>query len=42
MSEKAGMRISFMKFMAFGMPVMVMTVVLSTVYVIVRYYVLKI
>jgi len=42
MSEKTGKRISFMKFMAYGMPVMVMTVAVSTVYVWVRYYILKI
>jgi Na+/H+ antiporter NhaD/arsenite permease-like protein len=42
MSEKTGKRISFMKFVAYGMPVMVMTVAVSTVYVWVRYYILKI
>jgi Na+/H+ antiporter NhaD/arsenite permease-like protein len=42
MSEKAGRKISFMKFMAYGMPVMIMTVVLSTVYVWLRYYVFRI
>lgn len=42
MSEKAGKRISFMKFMAYGMPIMILTVVISTVYVWLRYYVLKI
>ena len=40
MSEKAGRKISFMKFMAYGMPLMIMTVVISTVYVWLRYYIL--
>jgi Na+/H+ antiporter NhaD/arsenite permease-like protein len=40
-SEKAGNRISFMKFMAYGIPIMIMTVFISTVYVWLRYYVLK-
>jgi len=38
MSEKAGKRISFMKFMAYGMPIMVLTVAIATVYVWLRYY----
>jgi Na+/H+ antiporter NhaD/arsenite permease-like protein len=38
MSEKAGKKISFMRFMAYGMPIMVMTVIISTVYVWLRYY----
>lgn len=42
MSEKAGRRISFMKFMAYGMPIMIMTVIISTLYVWLRYYVLNI
>ena len=42
MSEKAGKKISFMKFMAYGMPLMIMTVVIATIYVWLRYYVLKI
>jgi len=42
MSEKAGKKISFMKFMAYGMPIMFMTVAVSTVYVWLRYYILKI
>lgn len=42
MSEKLGKRISFGKFMLYGMPIMVMTVVISTVYVWLRYYVMKI
>lgn len=42
MSEKLGKRISFGKFMFYGMPIMVMTVAISTIYVWIRYYVLKI
>ncbi|MFZ3122988.1 MAG: ArsB/NhaD family transporter [Thermodesulfovibrionales bacterium] len=42
MSEKAGKKISFIKFMAYGMPLMIMTVVIATIYVWLRYYVLKI
>jgi Na+/H+ antiporter NhaD/arsenite permease-like protein len=42
MSEKAGKRISFGKFMLYGMPVMILTVAISTVYVWLRYYMLKI
>lgn len=42
MSEKAGKRISFMKFMVYGMPIMIMTVIVSTLYVWLRYYVMKI
>ena len=41
-SEKAGNKISFMKFMAYGMPIMIITVAVSTVYVWLRYYVIKI
>lgn len=40
MSEKAGNKISFMKFLAYGMPVMVLTVTISTLYVWIRYYLL--
>jgi Na+/H+ antiporter NhaD/arsenite permease-like protein len=42
MSEKAGRRISFMKFMLYGMPVMIMTVAIATAYVWLRYYIFKI
>ncbi|HWR90178.1 MAG TPA: ArsB/NhaD family transporter [Dissulfurispiraceae bacterium] len=42
MSEKAGRRISFLKFMAYGMPVMILTVLISTVYVWLRYYVIAV
>lgn len=41
MSEKAGKKISFMKFIAYGMPIMIVTVLMSTVYVWLRYYVLQ-
>ncbi|PIW83314.1 MAG: hypothetical protein COZ96_04070, partial [Nitrospirae bacterium CG_4_8_14_3_um_filter_70_85] len=40
MAEKAGRPISFAKFMAYGIPVMLMTLVISTVYLYLRYYVL--
>jgi len=42
MSEKIGQRISFMAFMKYGMPIMIMTVIVSTLYVWLRYYVFKI
>jgi Na+/H+ antiporter NhaD/arsenite permease-like protein len=42
MSEKAGRRISFMKFMAYGMPIMIMTVLISAIYVWLRYYLFRI
>jgi Na+/H+ antiporter NhaD/arsenite permease-like protein len=42
MSEKIGKRISFGKFMLYGMPVMILTVIISMIYVWLRYYVLKI
>jgi Na+/H+ antiporter NhaD/arsenite permease-like protein len=42
MSEKMGRKISFIKFMLYGMPIMVMTVAISTVYVWLRYYVFMI
>ncbi len=41
MSEKVGRRVSFLKFMAYGMPIMIITVAISTVYVWLRYYVVK-
>lgn len=41
-SEKSGRRISFLKFVAYGMPIMIMTIVLSTIYVWLRYYLIKI
>lgn len=42
MSEKAGRKITFLKFMLYGMPIMVLTVLVSAVYVWLRYYVLNI
>lgn len=42
MSEKLGKRISFGKFMLYGMPLMIMTVIIAMIYVWLRYYVLKI
>ncbi|MEW5766549.1 MAG: ArsB/NhaD family transporter [bacterium] len=38
-AERAGRRISFLKFMAYGMPVMILTVFISTIYVWLRYYI---
>ncbi len=40
MAEKAGHRISFLRFMAYGVPITIVTVILSMVYVLLRYYVL--
>ncbi len=40
MAEKAGRPISFGKFMAYGFPIMIMTLVISTIYIYLRYYVL--
>jgi Na+/H+ antiporter NhaD/arsenite permease-like protein len=40
MSEKTGNKISFGRFLLYGMPIMIMTVLVSTVYVWVRYYLL--
>ena len=42
MAEKAGRRISFIKFIAYGMPIMIVTVAVSSLYVWLRYYVLGI
>lgn len=41
LAERAGRKISFLKFMAYGMPVMILTVSISTVYVWLRYYYFK-
>ncbi len=41
MSERAGRKITFLRFMLYGMPIMVLTVVISTLYVWLRYYVLS-
>ena len=37
-SERAGQRISFLKFMLYGIPVTVAYLTVTTVYVVVRYY----
>lgn len=41
MSEKAGHKITFIEFLKYGLPVMVLTVFLAMIYVYVRYYYLK-
>ena len=41
MSEKAGRKISFARFAAYGLPVMLLTVAIAAVYVWLRYYVLR-
>ncbi len=38
MSEQAGKKISFLKFMAYGVPVTVLSLAVATLYVLVRYY----
>lgn len=42
MSEKMGRKITFGRFMLFGMPVMLMTVTIATIYVWLRYYVFQV
>jgi len=42
MAERVGKRITFARFMLYGMPIMILTVIISTIYVWLRYYVLKI
>ncbi len=42
MAERAGKRITFLRFMLYGMPIMILTVILSMIYVWLRYYVLKV
>ena len=41
MSEKMGRKISFMRFMAYGMPIMLVTVAIAMLYVWLRYYVFR-
>ncbi|HDH02013.1 MAG TPA: hypothetical protein ENH17_02665 [Nitrospirae bacterium] len=41
MAEKAGQKISFMRFVAYGFPIMLLTVFISMIYVWLRYYVLN-
>jgi Na+/H+ antiporter NhaD/arsenite permease-like protein len=38
MSERAGQRIPFIKFMLYGIPVTLVSLVIATIYVVVRYY----
>jgi Na+/H+ antiporter NhaD/arsenite permease-like protein len=38
MSERAGRRISFLKFLLYGIPVTLVSLIIATVYVILRYY----
>jgi Na+/H+ antiporter NhaD/arsenite permease-like protein len=38
MSERAGQRISFLRFLAYGIPVTLLTLAIATIYVLVRYY----
>jgi Na+/H+ antiporter NhaD/arsenite permease-like protein len=38
MSEQAGKRISFLVFMAYGIPVTVLSLAVATLYVLLRYY----
>lgn len=41
LSEKAGYKITFIQFMKYGVPVMILTIFLSMIYIYVRYYMLK-
>ncbi len=38
MSERAGKKISFLRFMAYGIPVTVLSLTMATLYVLLRYY----
>jgi len=38
MSERAGKKITFLQFMAYGIPVTVLTLAVATLYVLLRYY----
>lgn len=42
MAEKAGHKISFLKFIAYGLPTMIITVSISAIYIWLRYYVLSV
>ena len=42
LSEKAGRKITFLKFLVYGMPVMIVTVLIAMIYVWLRYYIFKI
>lgn len=37
-AERSGQKVSFLRFMAYGMPTMIVTLAIATVYVLVRYY----
>ncbi|MHB8791361.1 MAG: hypothetical protein ACYDBT_15940 [Desulfobulbaceae bacterium] len=38
MAERAGRKISFMRFVAYGLPVMFLTVFIAMIYIWLRYY----
>jgi Na+/H+ antiporter NhaD/arsenite permease-like protein len=38
MSERAGQKISFLRFMAYGVPVTVLSLMVATLYMLLRYY----
>lgn len=38
MSERAGMKVSFLRFMAYGVPVTVLSLAVAALYVFLRYY----
>lgn len=40
-ANKAGEKITFLRFLKYGMPTMVLTVIVSSVYIYIRYYLLK-
>jgi Na+/H+ antiporter NhaD/arsenite permease-like protein len=40
MSEKAGYRITFLRFLKYGMPLMVESIIICTIYIWIRYYIL--
>lgn len=41
-SEKAGIKITFIEFIKYGMPIMIESVAIGFLYIWIRYYVLKI
>ncbi|WP_027186124.1 ArsB/NhaD family transporter [Desulfovibrio inopinatus] len=41
LSEKAGHKITFIRFFKYGAPVMLLTIILATIYIYLRYYVLQ-
>ena len=38
MAERAGKKISFLRFVAYGMPIMLLTVFIAMIYIWLRYY----